>query len=89
LAHNDRTKDDILHTLNQQLVDMRKEIEELKKNNDRPHQQRNVPSSNSTNTKATARCELAMSRFMKMLARPDKGNYCWSHGYIIGDDHTS
>jgi hypothetical protein len=74
LAHNDRTKDDILHTLNQQLVDMRKEIEELKKNNDHPHQQRNVPSSNSTNTNAMTRRELVMSRFMKILARPDNGS---------------
>jgi hypothetical protein len=76
-------KTTFLHKLNQQLMDMRK------KNNDRPHQQCNVPSSNSTNTKATTCHELAMSRFMKMLARPDNGNYCWSHGYIVGDDHTS
>jgi hypothetical protein len=89
LAHENRTKDEILQTLNKQLLDMRKEIEDLKKNNDRPQQQRNAPSSNGTNTNATARRELAMSRFMKMLARPDNGNYCWTHGYILGDDHTS
>jgi hypothetical protein len=89
LAHENWTKDEILQTLNKQLLGMRKEIEDLKKNNDRPQQQRNAPSSNGTNSNATARRELATSRMMKMLACPDNGNYSWTHGYIIGDDHTS
>jgi hypothetical protein len=67
---------------------MRKEMEEMQKKIDRPQQQHNAPNSNGTNTN-TARGELAMSRMMKMLARPDNGNYGWTHGYIIRDDHTS
>jgi hypothetical protein len=89
LAHENRSKDEILQTLNKQLLDMRKEMEEMQKKIDRPQQQRNAPSSNGTNTNAMTHHELAMSRFMKMLARPDNGNYCWTHGYILGDDHTS
>jgi TolA-binding protein len=89
LAHNDQTKDDILQKLTDQLTNMNKKMEEMEKKFDRPQQQHNVPTSNGTNTNTTAQRELAMSRMMKMLACPDSANYCSTHGYIIGDDHTS
>jgi hypothetical protein len=68
---------------------MTKEMEEMKKQFVHPQQQCNVPTSNGTNTNMTTGREPAMSRLMKMLACPDNINYCSTHAYIAGDDHTS
>jgi hypothetical protein len=89
LTLENRIKDKIHKNLNNQLLNMRKEMEEMQKKIGHPQQQHNAPNSkNGTNTNM-ARGELVMSRMMKMPARPDNGNYCWTHGYIVGDDYTS
>jgi hypothetical protein len=88
LTHKDRTQIEILQNLTNQLANMRKEMKDIEKEINHSQQQRNVPTSKGTTTN-TARGELAMSRMMKMLARPDNGNYCWTHGYVLGYNHMS
>jgi hypothetical protein len=55
------------------------ELEAFEKNN-KEVPQRQATSSHRNRTR---------SSMTRILSRPDNGNYCWSHGYVVADDHMS